>query len=332
MLEAEQWKHGADMAYSVIYEHGLDSILRHCVAVHEEFMVPANVSVVAGQMGRMLNMPGTPYHMTRRRLEPAELRKLVAEGWTISSHGMTGADPRGALEKEVAASRGVLQDAVGADVTAFVVPRGAGGLVRLGALARQSGYLCMFSCLDHVNEPGDGLFCLGRVPLMQEGPGPWFRQFDPYDRLMLAKERHGWVVDSLVCASHEPLCLDTEITISSLVRRLEKVREVGGNHTWCAVPEEVADYILTRRATRITPGKGGPDGNEYMLSVSGLDASVRRRVLTFRVSGLRDETGREAPLRNLTQRVDIQPIMAEDDSVLFEVEAMDGLRLRLPDA
>lgn len=332
MLEIETWKGGANLAYSIIYEYGLSTVLHYSLPVHQEFMIPANVAVVAGQVGEMLNLPSSPYHMSQRLLDVADLKKLIQEGWSVSSHGMTYDGLGGDLQLEVVRSRERIARMLGVWPTILVVGHTDHELVRIGAYARQHDYLCLFSYLDHPNRCDDDLFCLGRIPLMEEGPAPWRRQFDPYERLLLASEQRGWIVDSLVSASVEPAHFHSEISLNSLVRRFEKVREVGDANVWCALPEEIVDYILTRRATRIVPGKGGADGNEYLVTLGYVHPAVKRRTLTFRVSGLRGSKRAEPTIENLTARTEIAPFHWDNDYALFNVEVYDGLKLQLRDA
>ena len=333
MLDIERWRRGADFAYSLIYEGPFEVLLRQSMPVHDEFMIPASVAVFSGRMGQMFDRPGSPYHMIHRHLSPEELRDLADKGWGISSQGVdahssVAADAVGRM----AVSRAMIEEAVGRRVALFVLASDRWDIVPAAAMGEQSGYLGMFSPLDHLNLPDDGLYCLGRHPLMEEGPRPWRRQFDPYERLMLARDQGVWVVDSLSHVSSEPIQPDRELTLSSLVRRFEKVREVGGGGVWCATPEDVVDYVLTRRATRIVPGKGDARGNEYVLSVRGLDPGVQRRRLTFRATGLKGPVDLGKVVRNLSDRVDIRPMQVEGDTLRFDVEVVDGLRLQLPDA
>lgn len=332
MLEIEPWKGGARLAYSIIYEYGLGTIRDYSLPIHQEFMVPANVALVASQIGELLNLPGSPHHMVQSLLGAEDFETLFEEGWSVSSHGMTNDGLNVDLRREIVGSRARIQRILGLSPTALVLGRVDHDLVRLGAYARQNDYLCMFTCLDHINQSTDDLFCLGRIPLMEEGPAPWRRQFDPYDRLSLALEHRGWVVDSLVSACPEPSHFHTEISVNSLARRFEKVREAGDSNVWCAVPEEIVDYTLTRRATRVIPGTGGPEGNEYLLNVHAIDPAVKRRVLTFRVSGLRERNTGQPLIKNLTARTEIAPFHWQNDYAVFNLEVYDGLKLQLRDA
>lgn len=332
MLDIERWRRGADFAYSILYEGPFEILLRQSMPVHDEFMIPASVAVFSGRMGQMFDRPGSPYHMIHRHLSHEELRELVDRGWAVSSQGVDAHPPTADAVGRMAASRAVIEEVVGRRVSLFVLTSPKWEIVPAAAMGAQSGYLGMFSLLDHLNLPDDELYCLGRHPLMEEGPPPWRRQFDPFERLLFARDQGAWVVDSLSHVCSEPILRGRELTFASLVRRFKKLREVGEGRVWCATPEEVVDYILTRRATRITPGKGHVRGNEYVLSVRGLSPSVRNRRLTFRASGLKGPVDMSKVVRNLTDRVDIRPVAVEDDAVRFEVEVVDGLRLQLPDA
>jgi len=268
--------------------------------------------------------------MLHRHLSVRELRGLMAKGWRLSSHSMTHGPVERNLYQELMGSRLGIEEAAGCEVFLFLLPESETHVVQIGAYARQYGYLAMFTARDAANEADDDLFYLGRVALIEEGAPPRRRHFDPYDRLLLARDRGGWVVDSTQYATPEPIRLDREITLTSLARRFEKVREVGDGKVWCATPEEVVEYVLTRRATRVVPGTGGSEGSEYMLSVSGLSPRVKGRTLTFCVTGLRAGAKRE--IYNLTTRQEIPAVRETDDALWFEVEVVDGLTLRVPDS
>ncbi len=330
MLEIEVWSRGAAFAYSIIYEYAFETILRESARLHEEFMIPAGISVAARQIGQMHNDPSGPYHMVCRHLNLDELGRLLAKGWTVNSRGLACFWRGAGIEENVAVSRAMISEATGTEVTAFVADADCGELVSLGAVARQNGYLSLFSRMDYLNHAGDDLMCLGRTPLIEEGPPPWRRRFDPYDRLALARDQRGWLVDTVKRVGREIIHPEGEITVGSLVRRFEKIREAGGGRAWCAAPEAVADYILVRRATKLVVGPGSAEGSEYALSVGELDPRVSRRTLTFRLSGLSGGKDRKRVIRNLTDRTEIQPYRVEDDSLLFDVEVSDGLRLLTP--
>ena len=332
MLDIARWKTGARFAYSFVYQNAFDVLLRHAVPLHDEFLMPASVAVLAGQIGQIHNVPGSPYHMLHRHLDAPELRALSAKGWTVCSHGMTHAGMRRSPYQELLGSRLAIEEAVGRDVTVLVLPEGEPEVVQIGAAAGQHGYLAVLTAHDSLNALEDDPLCLGRVALAEEGPPPRRRAFDPYDRLALADEQSGWVVDCTEYATPEPIRPDREITPAYLGRRFEKVREAGGGEVWCATPEEVLDYMLTQRATRIVPGEGSPQGNEYLLRVAGLSPRVRRRVLTLRVSGLREGGVGKRSVYSLTDRSEIPLLRQNDDTVWFDVDVIDGLRLRVPDA
>jgi hypothetical protein len=229
-------------------------------------------------------------------------------------------------------SRVALDEAAGVDVSLLVLPDEEPHIVEIGAYARQHGYLAMLTVHDNLNLAGDDLFSLGRVALAEEGLPPRRRHFDPHERLALAHEQGGWVIDGVQCASPEPLRPDMELTPKSLARRFEKVRDFGEAGVWCATVEDVADYVLTARATRVSPGQGGPEGNEYVLSVADLSRRVRRRALTFRVSGIRREEPGRRRLFSVTDRREIPVLRETADALWFEIEVMDGLRIHVPDA
>jgi len=139
-------------------------------------------------------------------------------------------------------------------------------------------------------------------------------------------------MDSTQYASPDPMCADMEIKLGSLARRFEKVREIAGADVWCATPEDVIEYILTRRAVKIVPGEGGRDGNAYMILVENLDSRIRQRTLTFHVTGLRNDGKRRGAIQDLTGRREIPVTRSTADAIWFDLEVYDGLKVRVPEA
>jgi hypothetical protein len=68
---------------------------------------------------------------------------------------------------------------------------------------------------------------------------------------------------------------------AQLRRRFETILSEGGDEVWCAVPEEVVFYHLTRRHTRIETLTDTPQEKRYRLRLNGLSERVTCRTLTL---------------------------------------------------
>jgi hypothetical protein len=64
--------------------------------------------------------------------------------------------------------------------------------------------------------------------------------------------------------------------------RLHEVRALWGDKLWAAVPEDVLEYTLLRRAARLEVSSPAPDRAECLVRLAPLPAAVEARELTFR--------------------------------------------------
>src|SRR4030095_1070359 len=109
---------------------------------------------------------------------------------------------------------------------------------------------------------------------------PFYTQLDHYYRLHEAREHRGWLVDYTHLTNPRVQCPQKEISQESLVRRFEKVLEVGGDKVWTANGDEVVDYILVHRSTLIQEVAAGLYDWEWELRAE-TPQQVQRRLLTF---------------------------------------------------
>lgn len=283
-LRITRWKHGKAFAYSVTYDEGLEALFDHVVPLHQEFGIPGHVSMVVSQVGQVRNLPGSSYHGMKHMSVP-QLKELMTMGWTVSSHSMTHGIMAQNPEAEVAESRKRLEDMLGVPVTAFIVPGDNSNHPAVKAIAPNAGYLSVFTITDALNFPDTDMYALNRCTFVEEQFAPFFTRYDPYHRLLQAREEGGWIVEYTHMAGPEPICAQKDLRVGSMRRRYEKVREIGGDDVWYVAPEEAVDYILMSRHTTIE-GPAMESGRAvFRLRVSGLPERVQRRDLTFEVTG-----------------------------------------------
>ena len=179
---------------------------------------------------------------------------------------------------------------------------------------------------DDLNRPGEELFWLDRTPLHDQYYGPFFSAFDPYRNLRHAQVEGGWVIDYCHCPLEAPVHPNKDCSEAQLRRRFETVLAEGGDAVWCANPDEVIDYHLTRRHTRIETVRETEEERRYQLTLEGLPAGVGSRALTLEV---------EVPAawcRNPTVRIDGAARPAEllrPRRLRFTVESADGTEIVL---
>ncbi len=248
------WPHGKRWVYSISYDEGCAALLEHAVPLHRELGIPANLALVAGQIGVPRNVPGSSYD-GMMILSRDEIRGLCAEGWGVSCHSMTHAavtDQNAGVE--VVAARRVLAEALGMAVTIFCVPGDNAGYPAARKVAPEAGYQAILTIYDEVNPPGCDLLRLGRVPIHTEYPPPFYSRFDPYKRLHQARDLGGWIIDYCHCPlPGRAIHPWKDCTLEELRRRFETVLAVGGDEVWLAEPNEVI-----RHATCRPSGNAGP--------------------------------------------------------------------------
>jgi len=280
-LLKEKWKFGKRFVYSVTYDEGLEALLGETLQVHERFGIPGHVSMVSAQVGKVRTVKGSTFE-GMMHLSARQIHDLRALGWGVSCHSMNhlAITPESAHE-EVVLARKVLEDALGIPITMFIVPGNNYSYPASRAVAEEAGYLSILTIWDALNDQDTDLLRLHRTPLIEQGFDPFESAYDPYCRLHEALETGGWICEYTHIARTPVVSAQKEVRVETLVRRFEKVEEVGGDKVWKATPDDVVDYILTARATRIEAERPGL----FRLRVSGLPAGVQNRELTLRCKG-----------------------------------------------
>ena len=253
------WKGGKRWVYSVSYDEGCRLLLEYALPLHRKYGIPGHVALVASQVGRPRDVPGSSYNGLMI-LSAEEVRSLCAEGWGVSCHGLTHGPitPENAWQ-EVAEARLVLEQTLGMPVTIFCVPGNNDNHPAAAAVAAQAGYKALLTIYDRVNTVDSDLFALGRVPLHSEYPPPFYSAYDPYKRLHQAMDLGGWVIDYCHCPlPGKAIHPWKDCTLEQLEERFETVLRVGENEVWLAEPNEVVEYILQTRPGECAREKGKP--------------------------------------------------------------------------
>ena len=311
---------GKQFAYSVTYDEALEDLYRETIPIHQEFGIPGHLSVVVGQMGQLRDLPGSSFH-GMRHMDQRQLREMMSLGWTVGSHSWSHGSMYENTEQEVVRSREVLEQALGVPVTAFIVPGDNNNHPPVVPVARKHGYLSVYTVTDGINSHESDLYALNRSFMNEEGFAPIFHQYDPYKWLHWARERGGWIVEYTHRATEEFLSRQKEISVASLRRRFERVKQVGGEGVWLAVPEAVVDYLLVHRHTALCRPQAGPEAVRCTLSVRALPERVQRRQLTL-VASFPDQIS-HPQVQAGDQPVSL--VAAGERQVVFTVAVQDGL-------
>ena len=218
-----------------------------------------------------------------RCLNVGEIQELRRQGWSVASLGQARDDgrapTRGAPTRE---TRQALEHLVGAPVTALTVSTIDHHHGMLPEEIKAAGYLGVFTLEDRLNynHVDEDFHALGRSALYTvEGLPLPARDYDPYWRLHQAFDTEGWLVDGGRLVAENPADPERDITPALLDERFAKVAEVGD--VWRATPDEVIDYILTRRAAHPRGYRGSDEAITFYMEAPRIPERVRNRELTF---------------------------------------------------
>jgi peptidoglycan/xylan/chitin deacetylase (PgdA/CDA1 family) len=325
-LTACDWKYGKQWVYSITYDEALCELHRFAVPYHEEFGIPGHVEAVAGHIGRIRQLGQSSYNGFHH-MGVGELRDLVARGWGVGNHSWSHEIIEPAMvDRELRQAKEVLEEATGTPVLLYCSP---GDNINMAdhvlTACREYGYLGAMSITDAVNRPSEELFWLNRTPLHEQFYGPFFSAYDPYRNLRQAQETHGWIIDYCHCPLEAPIHPNKDCSEAQLRRRFEAVLSEGGDAVWCANPDEVIQYHLTRHHTRIETIRDTADEQCYRLTFEALPDAVSCRVLTL-------EAQVPAPWCLMPAAwINSQPVLAElvrPRCLRVTVEVTDGMEVR----
>jgi peptidoglycan/xylan/chitin deacetylase (PgdA/CDA1 family) len=276
------WKHGKQWVYSITYDEALEELHRFAIPYHEEFGIPGHVEAVAGHIGKVRQLGQSSYNGFHH-MGPAMLRDLLARGWGVGNHSWSHELIKpDMVERELGEAKKVLEDAIGAPVPLYCAPGNNHNMSdHVLAAARKYGYLGAMSITDALNRPGLELFWLNRTALHDQFYEPFFSEFDPYRNIRHAQADNGWIIDYCHCPLETPVHRNKDCSEAQLRRRFEAVLSEGGDAVWCANPDEVIYYHVTRRHVRIETVRDTADQQTYRLTFDGLPAEVVCRTLTL---------------------------------------------------
>jgi peptidoglycan/xylan/chitin deacetylase (PgdA/CDA1 family) len=326
MLTICDWKHGKRWVYSITYDEALSELHRFAVPIHEEFGIPGHVEAVAGHIGRVRQLGQSSYNGFHH-MGPEELRDLVARGWGVGNHSWSHEiiTPE-TVDREIRQAKEVLEEAIDGPVRLYCSPGDNTNMAdHVLAACRASGYLGAMSLTDDLNRPDEELFWINRTPLHDQYYGPFFSAFDPYRNFTHAEKERGWVIDYCHCPLEAPVHRNKDCSEAQLRRRFEVLCNEYDD-VWCANPDEVIDYHLTRRHTRIETVCETTREYRYRLALPDLPPGVGSRALTLRA---------EVPAawcQNPVVRIDGEPRPAELLSprcLRFTVLAADRMEIVL---
>jgi hypothetical protein len=281
-LTATPWKYGKQWVYSITYDEALSELHRFAVPYHEELGIPGHVEAVAGHLGKVRALGNSSYNGFHH-MGPEELRDLAARGWGVGNHSWSHEVIRPeTVDREIGEAKEVLEEAIGRPVPLYCSPGDNTNMApHVLDACRRYGYLGAMSLTDALNRPGEELFWLNRTPLHEQMYGPFFSAYDPYRNMRYAQEERGWLIDYCHCPLEQPVHPNKDCSAAQLRRRFETVLSEGGDAVWCADPDEVIEYHLTRRHTTMEVVRETLGERTYRLRLNGLPPQVGCRALTL---------------------------------------------------
>jgi len=188
---------------------------------------------------------------------------------------------------EVVESKKLLEEAIEQQVNVFHLPGADFSFAPAARYLEEAGFLAVFFADDRINSYNPDLFALSRTLLyVIEGEpicslyDPFPRVYDPYHRLHETLDAGGWVVDITHSVEPEPLALWKDATPDVLDARFDCLRRVGNGQEWAAEPEEIVDYILTRRAASVKGVRTETDRLSFHLELGVIPEAVKCREIS----------------------------------------------------
>jgi hypothetical protein len=300
------WKHGKKWVYSITYDEALIELHKFAVPIHEEYKIPGHIEAVVGHIGAIRQIGASSFNGFRH-MNGEEMQDMIARGWGVGNHSWSHEVIKpDMVEQEIRKAKEVLEEAIDGPVDLYCSPGNNTNMAdHVLAACREAEYLGAMSLTDALNRPGDELFWLNRTALHDQYYEPFYSEYDPFRNIRHAKEDNGWIIDYCHCPLEEPVHRNKDCSESQLRRRFETVLAEGGNDVWCAVPEEVVHYHLTRRHTEIVTVTNTEEEICYRLNLRGLDDAVKCRMLTI------DSEVPAAWCRNPTVRIGEEKRLAE---------------------
>jgi hypothetical protein len=236
------------------------------------------------------------------QMSAEQLRFLVDRGWTVSSHSHSHAPTTQEnvdLDLEVRLSKWELEKAIGGPIKLFTIWNNLVLADKIVPVAKAAGYLAVMSIAFPFNGPDFDRWAIGRGTIgrdldrwLEEPTASLYRHTRAAfpGRLTREATRGTWLVDlTHIVADRLPRACGTGLwnrcsTPAIVDARLHEVRALWGDDLWAAVPEEVVEYTLLRRAAHLAVSMLDARSAECTVRLDPLPSSVVARELTFRAN------------------------------------------------
>jgi len=187
-----------------------------------------------------------------------------------------------------------------------------------------------------------GNFLLASAP-RESKPRTFFSK-EPYDwkkelyteNLSFEFLKGKWLLDTTHLVQHAPPQPFKNVSSKDLYRRFSTIKKISKGDVWAATPDDIIDYIITRRNTKIQ-SSGFTEGGGYEFEISHSPTpGVVNRALTFKLPGLTFENPRvtldgwERGLYPSTPKV--VSVTQKGNDTLVTVVVSDKLKVRIEES
>ena len=290
-VDIAPWKDDAAFVYSVVFDEGTIDCLANAFPIAQQYGVPGDVAVVAGQLGEKRHVERSSlndyFHMG-----PEHLKFLLSQGWSVSNHSFSHPplrDPsRIDYEQEIVESYHVLERALGQPAPVFSSWNSFEVYDTVRSwVERTPGYLGLTHAsndAEHINEPDFDPFSIWRNRLCED---------DEIEYLLPWLSRRGfapnrvdgkWLVDVTHLVMYKTPQGHKCISPYALEGRFDQMRTHFGDRMWAANPDDVVRYRYLRKHCVPAVEHEADKRATITLDFPDLPPQINEGELTFHVS------------------------------------------------
>jgi hypothetical protein len=246
----------APFAYSTTYDEGTVDCLANAFPVHQSLGIPGHVNVVAGQLGRKRNCFASSLN-DYVHMGVQELGRLVDHGWGIGNHSWSHfvypTQPGLDMWRELVWSKYRLEEDLDRPIRIFALCNDSYNYEPMIRLVKEHHLACITNHMPSPNQDKFDVYGIGnfRLSSAPSPPRPSWPEAMKTENINLEAVRGAWLLDTThLCMWNVPQAHKC-VTPADLTLRLEKMLEISAGKVWGAIPDDIIDYVLLRRALSI---------------------------------------------------------------------------------
>jgi hypothetical protein len=332
-VEMCRFLNDAPFAYSTTYDEGTVDCFANAYPVHKALGIPGHVNVVAGQLGQVRNCFGSSLN-GYMHMSVEELRYLIERGWGIGNHSWSHfvhpIQPGLDMWRELVWSKYRLEEDLDRPIRIFALCSDFYNYDPMIELVKQHHLACVTNHILSPNRDGFDVYGIGNFRL-SSGPFPprpsWPEKLKT-ENIDLEAVEGAWLLDTThLCMWDVPQARKC-VTPADLTRRLEKMLEISNEKVWAAIPDDIIDYVLLRRALGVDLLESSPGRVRFQFT-GEWPVGIVHSLLTLRVTGVGrpvnpSVTVESDTLPGANQRREIGEIRTQGDDLLVTMDAVPG--------